>query len=295
MDFKVTSYELGPKGLIPIDIAANSIKNNLKPGAVLHWGGNMAWAAQDYAVISRHEGSYGVHYDLIALEGYGNQRIEAFSVKSETDPAVWHGQHFFLTEQVLTPDELLDLIEKNKAKKLADEATKNAAASKFSRDVESIKAAHPELKQGQGCVIAAANIRKELKAAFPSVKFSVTSKSYSGGNNINIGWTDGPTTAQVKAITGKYSGGDFDGMTDSYTHSTTPWTETFGSSKYVFENRTTSPAMVERALKAAGWAGDARITVRVYGESACVQSEDRSLEYHAAKAVSEYDATKEAR
>jgi hypothetical protein len=33
--------------------------------------------------------------------------------------------------------------------------------------------------------------RKMLKTAFPSVKFSVTSSSYSGGSSIRIKWLDG--------------------------------------------------------------------------------------------------------
>jgi hypothetical protein len=57
-------------------------------------------------------------------------------------------------------------------------------------------------------------IRAALKESFPSVKFSVRSKSYSGGSSINIGWTDGPTSAQVDAVADQFEGGYFDGMID---------------------------------------------------------------------------------
>lgn len=53
-------------------------------------------------------------------------------------------------------------------------------------------------------------IRKRLKAAFPTVKFSVRKDS----NSIDVTWTDGPTNKMVEAITGDYKGGGFDGMID---------------------------------------------------------------------------------
>lgn len=64
------------------------------------------------------------------------------------------------------------------------------------------------------CADTAKMIRKDLKAAFPGVKFSVRSHSYAGGASIDIRWTDGPTSTQVDAITGRYQGSAFDGMVD---------------------------------------------------------------------------------
>lgn len=297
---KITTYEMGPNGLVPIDVPANSIINNLKPGSVLHWGGNQAWAAQDYAVIRREVSSFdgGVMYDLIALDGYGAQRVEAYSIKSETDPKVWHSQHFFLTEQVLTPDEILDLIERSKVKKLADEATKTAEVSKFDADKARLRAAKEWAYLAQssesvyaGHVLAAKNIKRELAKNWPSVKFSVRSKSYSGGNNISVHWVDGPTSAQVDKILNKYEGGSFDGMIDLYTHSDTPWTEVFGSSKYIHGSRTVTRAMILKALAASTWAGDDRIKVLGKDESAYIQADDRSIEHWACQVVSDYDAT----
>lgn len=57
-------------------------------------------------------------------------------------------------------------------------------------------------------------IRTALASAFPGQKFSVKSRSYSGGSSIDISWTDGPTSAQVEAITDQFEGATFDGMTD---------------------------------------------------------------------------------
>ena len=66
---------------------------------------------------------------------------------------------------------------------------------------------------------AASAIRAELKNAFPTVKFSVKSESFSGGNSVNIHWYDGPLTKEVDAIVGKYQYGHFNGMEDIYEYS----------------------------------------------------------------------------
>lgn len=61
-------------------------------------------------------------------------------------------------------------------------------------------------------------IRSALKAAFPAVKFSVKSKSYSGGASVHVHWTDGPTTTAVDAVVGVFHGAGFDGMIDLKYH-----------------------------------------------------------------------------
>ena len=94
--------------------------------------------------------------------------------------------------------------------------------------------------------LGAANIRTELKRAFPGVRFSVRSRSFAGGDDINIGWTDGPTLKEVKAITGKYEEGAFDGMEDIYNYNhDNQFPGLFGGAKYVFENRSISDALAD--------------------------------------------------
>lgn len=56
-------------------------------------------------------------------------------------------------------------------------------------------------------------VRRDLKAAFPSTKFRVYQSR--GVSTINVRWIDGPSVAAVGAITGKFIGRGFDGMTDS--------------------------------------------------------------------------------
>lgn len=98
-------------------------------------------------------------------------------------------------------------------------------------------------------VAAAKNIRIELKAAFPSVKFSVKTERYSMGNSLRVRWTDGPTVRQVEEITMRYSAGDFDGMTDCYNYRKDhAWPEAFGAAKYIFTNRDLSPELAQKAI-----------------------------------------------
>lgn len=68
------------------------------------------------------------------------------------------------------------------------------------------------------CAETAALVRQALKEAFPRVKFSVRSKTYSGGASMHVSWIDGPTVEAVEAITGEFEGADFDGMQDLKTY-----------------------------------------------------------------------------
>lgn len=61
-------------------------------------------------------------------------------------------------------------------------------------------------------------IRKELKAAFPGVKFRVYGQAYSGGNSVRVCWENGATVEAVKNIVDKYQYGSFNGMEDIYEH-----------------------------------------------------------------------------
>lgn len=57
-------------------------------------------------------------------------------------------------------------------------------------------------------------LRAELKREFPGTKFSIRRSRGTGYGYVHVGWTDGPTDAEVSAITRGYEGEGFDGMTD---------------------------------------------------------------------------------
>lgn len=102
------------------------------------------------------------------------------------------------------------------------------------------------------CAETAKLIRTALKEAFPGIKFGVRSKTYSGGASITIGWTDGPNTKQVEAVTGRFEGSYFDGMID-YQGSITSMLngeQVRFLANFVFTNRKYSDAFIQRGIDA---------------------------------------------
>lgn len=104
-------------------------------------------------------------------------------------------------------------------------------------------------------------IRQALKEAFPGVKFSVRSDSYSGGASIRIKWTDGPNAKQVDAIAQQFAGGYFDGMTDykGAVYSRLDGKPVRFGADFVFTEREFTDAMLQRSIDAVA---------RKYGETA---------------------------
>jgi hypothetical protein len=99
-----------------------------------------------------------------------------------------------------------------------------------------------------GTAACAAAIRAEVKAKFPGVKFSVRSENFSGGDSVNVDWTDGPDYEEVEKIVDSYQAGHFDGMQDMYVYDDDrePGKPT---AKYTFTNKSWSEANTA-ALKA---------------------------------------------
>ncbi len=140
------------------------------------------------------------------------------------------------------------------------EADAKSKAEEFAKAVAALRVdeRYKHLQQvgdtDHGSKLVATNIRREFKSAFSGAKFSVRTDRY---GSVRIEWTDGPTVEQVEAVTDKYSGGYFDGMEDIYRHEPSPWTQVFGSAKYISEFRQYSPAAVMAAVEAVcakyGW------------------------------------------
>ncbi len=100
------------------------------------------------------------------------------------------------------------------------------------------KAEHKAKGQTSNHAGASAAVKQELIAAFPGIKFSVTSSSYSMGDSVSISWADGPAVSEVEKISGKYQYGSFDGQQDLY--ETTNRRDDIPQSKYVKESRSMS-------------------------------------------------------
>jgi len=117
------------------------------------------------------------------------------------------------------------------------------AADNRARRREEIAAEHSDLETIENTkksphALGAANIRRELKKAFPGVKFRVRAHTFAGGDSIDIGWDFGPLPRDVEKITDKYQEGSFDGMQDLYTYNRdNVWPGVFGGAKYVCASR----------------------------------------------------------
>lgn len=118
------------------------------------------------------------------------------------------------------------------------QAAEKAATDRAQRSAAAIQA-HPylvPLAQGEyaSAKAGAANLRRHLKHAFPGIKFSVRSDTFSGGDSIDIKWAMGPTVKEVEAISNRYQEGHFNGMEDIYEHDhENVWPAFFGGAKYV--------------------------------------------------------------
>lgn len=160
----------------------------------------------------------------------------------------------------------------------AKEAARRVAAS-------ALRAANPGLvacgENESSLTAAAKNIRIELKAAFPGVKFSVKSRRFSGGDAIDVSWIDGPNTEQVDPIIDKYSAGSFDGMTDCYNYERSTWTDAFGDAKYVHSRREFSDKAVASAIRTvvSKYGAEAAVTVEQYRKGEAWRKQLPSMGY----------------
>ncbi|MFP3709724.1 LPD29 domain-containing protein [Paraburkholderia sp. SIMBA_009] len=162
--------------------------------------------------------------------------------------------------EIATADEITAALA-NAATTKADKTAREAEAKQCAADERARLATAEEykhLKQGDDKYsgkLAAANMRIELKLAFPGVKFSVRKSQY---GSVSVQWTDGPTTAQVDAVCLKYKAGHFNGMEDIYENDIKPWHEVFGGVDYLNTSREESPALIAKAIDAvyAEYAGN---------------------------------------
>jgi len=108
------------------------------------------------------------------------------------------------------------------------------------------------------CADTARLIRVQLAHHFPGARFSVRSKTYSGGASINVTWQDGPTRQHVQDVVEVYKGGDFDSCIDLHYHVET-WLRPDGSAAYGFSAGTVDSRGADNGYAYAPPAPDARM------------------------------------
>jgi len=252
-------YEIGSGGMKRVDVHENDRKNRLDIGTVLHFSG---YGDKDYVIVANLGISgdfpfYGASYKMICREDYREMQTRAFTMKHISEKKDARIQIYY-TDETVSTDEVLDLIDKaKKAKELKAQQEKEKQEHTNAKK-QGLLNKYPYLETVQNSKksrwsLGASNLRKELKRAFPGIKFKVTSKSYSMGCSIDASWTDGPLDEEVERYSDKYQYGHFDGMTDCYNyHQNYVWDEVFGGAKYVFANRHVSDELINKASASFG-------------------------------------------
>lgn len=224
---------IGGAGLVPIE----PDKNLLPLGQVVSYG-DMANSRRK-SVVVESEASSGFGQRVIAIDGSHESTVCQQTIDG---PGGWHKER-----EVETAEEVLHIIGLRKVwlEELPAKQARDAANKAEIYEAEKVKvlAKYGKLLELQenskkSCqALAAANIRKLLKQEYPGHKFSVTSSSFSMGNSVDIKWTDGPTTDEVRKIEWLFSEGSFNGMEDIYEYKPSVFTDMFGGSKYVHSQR----------------------------------------------------------
>lgn len=113
--------------------------------------------------------------------------------------------------------------------------------------------------------LAAQEIRTILKAAFPTVKFSVKSQGYSMGDNVDVRYTDGPLREDVMDLICQYQYGHFNGMEDIYENTNSR--DDIPQTKYLFVDRDYSPEVMKKAAEEINqtWGTELSVETNSYG------------------------------
>lgn len=170
-----------------------------------------------------------------------------------------------------------------RARKASAQADKDTAdRARYALEFAFLKRSEPNGKRGHA--LASANLKKLLAHRFPGQVFSVTSDSFSGGNSVRVGWTDGPTHDEVDALADRFQDCDFDGMDDSTHYRHSVFAEMFGGAKYVNCSRSISEA---RRIEVAAELGHV-ITFSPRGEMLGVDFETQEMIYRETRTRSFY-------
>jgi hypothetical protein len=251
-------FDLGD-GMKRIDVPENHVKNSLPIGMVLQLNGydNPKFCIIKNLGLTPGFENHGAKYEVIKIED-GSRSIkntlglDHISTKKDDRIALYY------TDTVLNADEIMDLIKLADQKQAADIKAKAEADKARAKELDEIKSQYQHLERidqskKSSHALGASNIRKELKQVFSGVKFSVTSDSFSGGNSIHIGWTDGPLTEEVETVVNKYEWGTFDSMTDCAGSIDSQFIDLYGGARFVSPSRSVSDEAFNKVAKAQGY------------------------------------------
>jgi len=109
-------------------------------------GGNQAWSPTRYCILARIETERGsVFYDCYNLDKPENNdhlhRVENWAIKQENDPSLWHGQHYFIQDEIESPE----AVEAYKHDHLAQAQAKKQAQDEKTAELDRLEAIGREL------------------------------------------------------------------------------------------------------------------------------------------------------
>ena len=224
-------YEMTGSGLKPL------IKPNLQMYQLIWFNGyGECQGSNKMAIIELMDTDHYLHGKAVDITKPNN--IHNFQHVKPESQVFGIGYYYFEPIQFATKEQVLNGLnmaaeyeEKQKEIAKQKEITEQKYLETILKDYAHL--AKVDKAKYNGRVIGAKNIRTELKAKFPDIKFSVRGDSFAGGDSIDISWTDGPDTKDVEKITDKYQEGHFNGMEDIYNYSNDSFNNLYGGAKYV--------------------------------------------------------------
>ncbi|WP_350262692.1 LPD29 domain-containing protein (plasmid) [Pantoea sp. BJ2] len=174
--------------------------------------------------------------------------FESGHISRALPECILHDSQWRICEEIKRKEEVAHILQQAEDEERRKHREKEREEQQFRDECLRMKSAseYAALSQDKkGAVQVTGNIRKELKAKFPGVKFSVRKRSY---DSVSVNWTDGPTEEQVKEITSKYRDSYFDGMQDMSVSCSSAFNQVYGGVGYVFTDRDYSDAMKQQAI-----------------------------------------------
>ncbi len=174
--------------------------------------------------------------------------FESGGISRGLPESILYGKQWSIFPEIKSGEETARIVKYAESEERRKEQEKEEAERLYAAECERLKTApeYASLSQDKnGAMQVTSNIRKELKARFAGVKFSVRKRSY---DSVSVNWMDGPTEEEVKAVTDKYKDSYFDGMQDMSVSCASPFNRIYGGVGYVFTDRDYSDGMKEKAV-----------------------------------------------
>ena len=195
-----------------------------------------------------------IHTILGCMQAGGNATLDVVfengTVSPQIPESIIRGVQWEIRDGIASADEIQQALQFVKAESIRRGVEADLAKARSAENRRRLLAKFgtwlTPVSQGHGGgQHAAKNIRKQLKKAFPGVKFSVTS-SY---DSIRIRWTLGPVPKAVDAICNLYDAGKTSNCGDFTDYNPSDWTELFGGARFVFTNRDYPETLQEQVGK----------------------------------------------